>query len=120
MRLDRKLTTNLVLVGLALSTTAVVYWTRDRPTQEQREARPQNLIQAFPRDELVRVQIQHDGQTLALRAEPAPDGGTARYWVVARGEVEADAEAARSFLRALELAAFSRELAASDADRAGF
>jgi hypothetical protein len=120
MRLDRKLVTNLVLVGLALATTAVVYLTRDRPTQEEREARPRNLIQSFPRDELTSVRVQGGGQTLVLRAEPAPDGGTARYWVVARGEVEADAEAARSFLRALELAAFSRELDGGNADRQGF
>ncbi len=120
MRLDRKLVTNLVLVGLALATTGVVYLTRDRPTSEEREARPRNLIQLFPRDELVRVRIRQGDRTLALRAEPAPDGGTTRYWVVGRGEVEADAEAARSFLRALELSAFSRELDAAKADRAAF
>jgi len=120
MRLDRKLVTNLALVGLALATTAVVYVTRDRPSDEERAARPRNLIQSFPRDELQLVELRRPGEKLRLRVEPAPDGGTSRYWLSGRGEVEADAEAARSFLRALELAAFSRELDANDADRAAF
>ena len=117
MRFDRNLLVNLGLVALALSTALVLFLTRDRVTREEREARPNNLIPVFRPEQLTRVVVEHGKDSLVLAVRPSADAGAPRYLLGTSEGIEADPEAARSFLRALELSSFLRRLEAEGADR---
>ena len=114
MRLDRSLVINLGLVALALATALLLFLTRDRVTRGELAARPNNLVTAFRPDELESVSIA-GSDSLTLQAQRT-GAAAPRYLLGPKHDVEADPEAVRSFLRALELAAFVRVLDASSAD----
>ena len=116
MRFDRNLLVNLGLLALALSTALFLFLTRDRVTQDESAARPNNLIPVLRPEQLTRVVVQRGADSLVLEVRPEGNAG-ARYLLGSRAEVEADPEAARSFLRALELSSFVRKLELEGADR---
>jgi hypothetical protein len=117
MRFDRNLAVNLGLLALALSTALFLFTSRERPTREERDARASNLVPIFRADRLRKVVVERGVDSLVLAVRAAPDAGSTEYRLGQRGETEADPAAARSFLRALELASFLRELEAEGADR---
>jgi hypothetical protein len=118
MRFDRNLWVNLGLVALALSTALILFLSRDRVTRDEREARPNNLIPVFRPEQLTRVVVERGKDSLVLAVRASADAGPPRYLLGSAEAIEADPEAARSFLRALELSSFLRRLEAEGADRA--
>jgi hypothetical protein len=118
MRFDRNLLVNLGLVALALSTALILFLTQDRVTRDEREARPNNLVPVFRPEQLTRVVVERGKDTLVLAIRASADAGPPRYLLGSGEAIEADPEAARSFLRALELSSFLRGLEAEGADRA--
>ncbi len=117
MKLERSLVVNGLVLAVAVGSGVALFVTRERPTTEQREARPNNLCAEFARDRLRFVQIRSASQDFKLERH-ALDAGSAEYTLSVGGA--ADTEAAESLLRALEIASFVRRFDAAKVDRTAF
>lgn len=118
MKLARSTLVNGLIAALALGTTVLVVMTDDEPTTTDLEARANNLIPSFPREELVSISARAGTGSWTLTIAAAPDGGRNEYRLRAPDPLEADSDAVDALIRTLELAGAVRRLEAAEADRA--
>lgn len=98
---------NVVLTCLAVASVGALYVTQKKPTTVEQVARQDKLLPRFRKDEVKRLQLTRDGQTLELVREASGDFRIARPWAE-----RADAATVNQLLASLDLASFLRPLAA--------
>lgn len=110
MRFARAQALNLVLGLAALSTAAIVVFTRERPTTDELESRAANLIPVFRREDLTRIAIETQAERFALSRERGSDD-----WTLEGPTPEpADGAAVDRFVGQLELATPVRRASEGD------
>lgn len=102
---------NIVLL-LAVASVAFWLWsTRDRVSEGEKQRRENNLFGAWRREELSRVEIAHEGETIVLVRDARKDGA----WRMTSPRAErADQAAAERLLTTLEFATVARKVGSDD------
>ena len=112
----KKHAATIVLVVLALGLVLWLWVDRDRATEGERKSRENNAFVVWRRDELTKVSIAHDGETIVLeRDRPAAGKGAGEgkegKWRMTSPRAErADAVAVERLLATLELATVARKV----------
>lgn len=101
----RKNWVNVLVVAVAAALAVVVWARRDAVTTAEREARKRNVLPAFRRDEVLRVELHGEAGDVVLERA---DGGEAWFLRGAIAE-RADSHAVDGLLGALEFATRVRE-----------
>jgi len=105
----------IVLVVLALALGVWLWLDRDRITEGERKSRENSAFVVWRRDELTRVSIAHEGETIVLeRDRPAPDkpsneGKEGQWRLTSPREERADPVAVDRLLTTLEFATALRK-----------
>jgi hypothetical protein len=94
----------LLLVAVALG--LWLWLDRDRPTEGERARRPNSVFAVWRRDELSRVEIAHEGETIVLQRDAAKDSA----WRMTSPRAErCDQQAVERLLTTLEFALAKRK-----------
>lgn len=118
MRLERSALIQLAIIALALASGLLLVLTREKPTTSERNERANNLFTVFRRDELAAIDVRNGNEIFQLGLALSGDAGAPSYTLKEQGA--ADPEAAKSFVRALELAAFLKRFQGETVDRQAF
>jgi len=109
----------IVLVVLALGLGLWLWLDRDRITEGERKSRENSAFVVWRRDELTKVSIAHDGETLVLeRDRPATgpsakgEGKEGQWRMTSPRQERADAVAVERLLTTLEFATVARKVGA--------
>lgn len=98
--------TTIVLVLLVAITAIYIYATRDRVTDGERSRREGSVFPAWRRDELTRIEIQRNDETLVLERDAKKDSA----WRMTKPRVDkADQAAIERLLTTLEFAVVVRK-----------
>ena len=114
----RKHAATIVLVVLALGLVLWLWLDRDRISEGERKGRENSVFVAWRRDELTKLSIVHDGETIVLEREPASaekpkgEGKEGRWRMTSPRQERADAVAVDRLLSTLEFAAVARKVGA--------
>ena len=100
MKLSRSTWLNIVLIGLACASLAVVVASRDAPSSRDSEGREQNLLSAFRAADAKRLELMIDGKKVALLRDGDAEG-TSTFRLVEPVKELADAATVDKFLSAL-------------------
>jgi hypothetical protein len=103
----RREVVNVMLACLAAASVGALYVTRHRPSSVEQAARQDKLLPRFRKDDVKRLQLTREGQTLELVREASGDFRIVRPWAE-----RADTATVNQLLASLELASFLRPLAA--------
>ena len=112
----KKHAATIALVVLALGLGLWLWLDRDRIPEGERKSRENNAFSAWRRDELTKVSIAHDGETIVLeRDHPAADktkgeGKEGQWRMTSPRQERADAVAVERLLSTLELATVARKV----------
>ncbi len=107
----RKHATSIVLIALAVGLSAYVWLVdRDKVTDTEREARARDILPAFRRDALSRIEIVSGSETLVLARDVAADSGDAPWRIEKPVPQAADPDAVDHLVGALEFASYVRKL----------
>lgn len=112
----KKHAATIVLVVLALGLGLWLWRDRDRITEGERKSRENNVFVVWRRDELTKVSIAHDGETVVLeRDRPTGDkakgeGKEGQWRMTSPRKERADAVAVERLLSTLELATAARKV----------
>jgi hypothetical protein len=99
--------TTLVLVLLALGLGVWLLRDRGKVTENERKSRDNHVFPAWRRDELTRVEIVHDGESIVLDRNAKADG---LWQMVSPQKGHVDMAAVESLLATLEFAIVSRRV----------
>lgn len=115
----KKHAATIVLVVLALGLGLWLWLDRDRITEGERKSRENSAFVVWRRDELTKVSIAHDGETLVLERDRPATGPSAKgegkegQWRMTSPRKErADAVAVERLLTTLEFATVARKVGA--------
>ncbi len=112
----KKHAATIVLVVLALGLGLWLWFDRDRITESERKGRENSAFSVWRRDELTKVSIAHDGETIVLeRDRPTADktkgeGKDGQWRMTSPRQERADAVAVERLLSTLELATVARKV----------
>jgi len=100
--------TNVLLVAVAISLVAVVFWDRDRVSTDEASERVHNLLDAWRPDAISAVRAEANGHRYRLKAVRDSDG--TRSWKLHRDDAEAevDPQGLAGLLSTLEFGMFQR------------
>lgn len=101
-----------IAIGLAVYVGVI---DRDKVSDAERAYRPKNVFPAFRREELSRVEIATDKETLALVRGAADDAGARGWRMTSPRDDDAEVDAVDRLLGALEFATFVRKVDAGTA-----
>ncbi|MDB4937147.1 MAG: hypothetical protein JWP87_4119 [Labilithrix sp.] len=112
--------TTIVLVVLALALGVWLWVDRDRVTEGERKRRENSAFVVWRRDEVTRIAIRHDDETIVLERDRASndkrgEGKEGRWRMTSPREERADPVAVERLLSTLELATIARKVAAGAA-----
>jgi hypothetical protein len=107
----------IALVVLALGLGLWLWLDRDRITAGERKGRENSAFVVWRRDELTKVSIAHDGETIVLERDRPPsapggkgEGKEGKWRMTSPRQERADAVAVERLLTTLELAAVARKV----------
>lgn len=111
----KKHAATIVLVLLAVALGVWLWVDRDRVTEGERKRRENNVFVAWRRDELSRITIVHDGETIVLERERAADkpqaeGKDGLWRMISPRAERADPVAVGRLLTTLEFATVARKV----------
>jgi hypothetical protein len=107
---------DLGLIAAALGGVLAVVISTGRVTTSQRKAREQNVLSAFPSDELRNITVERQGRKLVLERSGSDDS-----WQIVEPRREVAATSAvRELVHSLELGRWVRRFAPGDVDRSRF
>ncbi|HET9930065.1 MAG TPA: DUF4340 domain-containing protein [Polyangiaceae bacterium] len=118
MKLERSVIVNSLVLALALGSGVAVLVTRKFATTDEQSARKNNLCAELPREDVKRLRLREGANAFVLVRKAAVDGGAPEFEL--EGQGPADAEAAESLLRALEVASFDRRFDDKEVDLHAF
>jgi len=109
----RRHAATIVLVVCAVALGVWLWLDRERVTEGERKRRENSAFVTWRRDELTRITIVHDGETLVLQRDPRADkslmnGKEGAWRMLSPREERADPVAVERLLSTLELAAVAR------------
>jgi hypothetical protein len=111
---------NALLVGLALLSVGLVLWSHRAPTTLEREARAQNLLTVFRRDQVTRLEFERAEGGFVLERSGSKPGGSSAFRISAPFQEEAMPEAVDALLGTLGYATFERRIEENAVNRAAF
>lgn len=103
----RRHATTIVLLVVALALGAWLWLDRDKVTQGERERRENNVFVAWRKDELSRVEIAHEGETIVLVRDARADSA---WRMTSPSEERVDQAAAERLVTTLEFATRVRKV----------
>jgi hypothetical protein len=109
----------IVLFLLAIGLAVWLWLDRDKVSEGERSRREHNVFSAWRREDLSRIEIAHEGETIALVRDAKQDGA---WRMTSPREERVDQAAAERLLTTLEFASIVRRVASGDdvASRLGF
>lgn len=119
----KKHATTLVLVVLALGLGVWLWLDRDRVTSGDRKGRENSAFVVWRRDELTKVSIAHEGETIVLERDPASgkgEGKEGKWRMTSPRQERADAVAVERLLTTLEFAPVARKVGSGAGVPLGF
>ncbi|MBX3189215.1 MAG: hypothetical protein KF819_19485 [Labilithrix sp.] len=116
----RKHAATIVLVLLAVGLGLWLWIDRDRVTEGERKRRENSVFTAWRRDELLRLEIAHEGETLVIERERQrePSGDPPAWRMTSPRSERVDVQAVERLMTTLEFASVVRR--ASEGDGLGF
>jgi hypothetical protein len=116
----KKHAATIVLVVLALGLGLWLWLDRDRVTAGERKSRENNAFVVWRRDELTKLTIAHDGETIVLERDrptmaggkPQGEGKEGQWRMTSPRQERADAVAVERLLSTLEFATVARKVGA--------
>src|SRR6188474_369411 len=120
MPLVRQQLTNVALACIALAACIAVIATRSQITTSELRARDSNLLTAWRRDEVQRLEIERSTEHVVLERKPSGDAGSTEWLITSPARETADAYAVDKLLNALDLATWIRRIEPSAVERGEF
>jgi hypothetical protein len=105
----------IVLVGLAMALGVWLWLDRNRITEGERKRRENSAFVVWRRDELTRISIAHDGESIVLERDrpatdkPSNEGKEGQWRLTSPREERADPVAVERLLTTLEFATVARK-----------
>ena len=101
--------TTLILLLVAVALGAWLWFGRDKVTEGERKRRENNVFSAWRREELSRIEIAHEGETIVLEREAKADSP---WRMTSPRQERVDQAAAERLSTTLEFAAIVRKVSA--------
>lgn len=108
----RRHITTIVLLLVAVALGIYLWRDRDTVTSGERQRRENNVFTAWRRDELTRIEIQHEGETIVLLKEAAKDKdkGAENWRMTSPSNERVDPAAVERLMTTLEFATRTRKV----------
>lgn len=108
----RRHATTLLLLSIAVALGLWLWIDRDEVTEAERSRREDNVFPAWRREDVSRIEIAHEGETILLYKEPGEDGA---WRTSSPREERVDQQAMERLMTTLEFATVVRKVGASAA-----